>query len=269
MKQKTGEKAMRCRRAILLCLAACVALMACPSGPSSSGRGPSDKDEAAAIERKIEHIEGLLARRPVAGRIIEDLISALPDRVRLTEVSYDSGKVRVKGIAPSNNLLADYVARLGDRPSLADLTLGGSVMKTTRGRESWEFTLAAVAADPASEAASAGLDPAARLAELERAVPARQGSAATLREIQRLALDAGLQMTKFAPGPEVDGEFTAELPVAIEVQGGWNDVVSYLRGLAELPGLWVAAKFSCKAVSAEDPRSEVRASITGRTYFAR
>jgi len=269
MRQKTGEKAMICARSILFCLGACIALMACPSGPSSSGSSSSGKDEAAAVARKIEHIEGLLARRPVAGRIIEDLISALPDRVRLTEASYDSGKVRVKGIAPSNNLLADYVARLGDSPSLADLTLGGSVMKTTRGRESWEFTLAAVAADAAGEAASAGSDPAARLAELERAVPARQDSAATLREIQRLALDSGLQMTKFAPGPEVPGEFTAELPVAIEVQGGWSDIAGYLRGLAELPGLWVAAKFSCKAVSADDPRSEVRASITGRTYFAR
>jgi Pilus assembly protein, PilO/Fimbrial assembly protein (PilN) len=269
MKQKTGEKAMRCRRAILLCLGACLALMACPSGPSRSGSSSSGKDEAAIAAREIDHLEGLLARRPVAGRIIEDLMSALPDRVRLTEVSYDSGKVRVKGIAPSNNLLADYVASLGDSPSLADLTLGGSVMKTTRGRESWEFTLAAVAAEPASEAASAGPDPAARLAELEKTVPARQGSAATLREIQRLALDSGLQMTKFAPGPEVAGEFTAELPVAIEVQGGWSDIAGYLRGLAELPGLWVAAKFSCKAVSADDPRSEVRASIMGRTYFAR
>jgi hypothetical protein len=257
------------KQKILFCLSACLLLAACNSGPSSSASSSSKLDEAGVAARKIGHIEGLLARRPAAGRIIEDLISALPDRVRLTEVSYDSGKVRIKGVASSNNLLADYIARLGDSPSLADLTLGGSVMKTTRGRESWEFTLAAVAADAAGEAASPGSDPAARLAELERMVPARQDSAATLREIQRLALDAGLQMTKFVPGPEVAGEFTAELPVAIEVQGGWNEVSGYLRGLAELPGLWVAAKFSCKAVSAADPRSEVRASITGRTYFAR
>ncbi len=166
---------MRHGRSILFCLGACIALMACPSGPSGSGSSSSGKDAAAAVARKIEHIEGLLARRPVAGRIIEDLISALPDRVRLTEASYDSGKVRVKGIAPSNNLLADYVARLDDSPSLADLTLGGSVMKTTRGRESWEFTLAAVAADAASEVASAGSDPAARLAELERGGPGPPG----------------------------------------------------------------------------------------------
>ena len=268
MKKKSGEKAPAAGRAVLFCLGACIALMACPSGPSSSGPRPSEKDEAAAVARKIEHIEGLLARRPVAGRVIEDLMSALPDRVRLTEVSYDAGKVRVKGIAPSNNLLADYIARLGDSPSLADLRLGGSVMKTTKGRESWEFALEAVAADPGREAASAGPDPAARLAELEKALPARQDSAATLREIQRLVLDAGLRMTKFAPGAEAVGEFTVELPVAIEVQGGWNDVAGYLRGLAGLPGLWVVERFSLKAVSAADPRSEVRASIAARACFA-
>ena len=122
MKKKSGEKAQAAGRAVLFCLGACIALMACPSNPSRSGSSSSGKDEAAVAERKIEHIEGLLARRPVAGRVIEDLMSALPDRVRLTEVSYDSGKVRVKGIAPSNNLLADYIARLGDNPSLADLS---------------------------------------------------------------------------------------------------------------------------------------------------
>ena len=56
--------------------------------------------------------------------------------------------------------------------------------------------------------------------------------------------------------------------MAIEVQGGWTDVADYLRGLAGLPGLWVVERFSIKAAAADDPRSKVRASITGRANFS-
>ncbi len=43
----------------------------------------------------------------------------------------------------------------------------------------------------------------ARVEELEKALLARQDTVGMLGEIQRLALDAGLQMTKFAPGAEL------------------------------------------------------------------
>jgi len=255
-------------KSVLICLGACVAFAACPSGPSSDPAS-SAAGEAAALERKAAHIEGLQAWRPVAGRVLDALLSALPDRAWLTEISYDAGKVRIKGIASSNNLLADYIARLGDSPALTGLTLGASTMKTVRGRESWEFALAAAAADPPSEAASTGVDPAAHLAELEKALPSRQDSAATLREIQRLVLDSGLQMTKFAPGAEVQGEFTVALPIAIELAGGRDEIAGFLRGLSALPGLWTASKFSLKAVSPDDPRSDARVSIAARAHFSR
>ncbi len=253
----------------LFCLGACLALAACNSGPSSSGPSSSEADEAAVLARKVEHIEGLLARRPMAGRIMDELMSALPDRVWLTEITYDSGKVRIKGIASSNNLLADYVSRLGDSPSLTDLTLGASMMRTVRGRESWEFSLEALARDPGSEGASAGSDPAARLEGLEKALPSRQDTAGMLRDLQRLALGAGLQMTKFAPGAEVAGEFTTALPVSIDVSGDRNEIRRYLLDFAELPRPWIVERFSFKAVSTDDPRSEVRASITAKTYLLR
>ncbi len=242
-------------------LAACLAFAACGPGPSSSGSAPSGRDGAAVIERKIDHLEGLLARRPAAGRVMDELISALPDRAWLTGVAYDGGKVRIKGVAPSNNALADYISRLGDSPALTGLTLGASTMKTVRGRESWEFSLEAVARDPQGGAAPAPGDPAARLSGLERSLTPRQDSAATLRDVQRLALDSGLQMTRFAPGAEVSGEFTVALPVSIELRGDRNEVARYLRGLAALPGLWVVERFSLEAVSPGDPRSPVRATI--------
>jgi len=62
---------------------------------------------------------------------------------------------------------------------------------------------------------------------------------------------------------------TTKLPVTIELAGDRDEVVRFLRGLAALPGLWTASKFSLKAVSAEDPRSPVRASIAAKAHLLR
>jgi hypothetical protein len=258
------RKEMSRQACVLLSLVLGLGLWACKSGPSSSA-----PDAAATAERKAAHIEGLMARRAQAARILDDVLSARPDLVRLTEAAFDQGRVQIKGRAPSNNLLADYISRLGNAASLANLSLGGSVAKTAGGRSWVEFSLQADARDPAGPSGSPGASPAARLAELEKSIGARPDSAGTLRAIQRLILEAGLQMTKFAPGAEAPGEFTTALPVAIEVAGDVDEVSRFLGGLAALPELWVVDRFSLRAVSPDDRRSPVRASITARTYFGR
>jgi hypothetical protein len=254
---------------LLMSLAACLLLAACNSGPSSSGSASSNRDAAAVLERKAEHIEGLMAQRSAASGVLNDLMSALPDRAWLTDVTYSPGKVQFKGRAPSNNLLADYLSRLGERPSLTNITLRTSSIKIVRGRESQEFTVEAEVADAGSPSAPAGVPLAARVEELEKALPSRQDTAGTLREIQRLARDSGLQMTKFAPGAEVPGEFTSALPVTIEVSGERSELGRYLRSLAGSASLWVVDRFSFKAVSADDARAPVRASITAKMYLLR
>jgi Tfp pilus assembly protein PilO len=150
-----------------------------------------------------------------------------------------------------------------------DIALRSSAVRIVRGKELQEFSFGAVVRS--GEAASAPSDQplSARVEELEKALSARQDSSEMLRDLQRLALTVGLQMTKFAPGAEIPGEFASEWPVAIEVSGEPAELSRYLKGLAELPRLWVVDKFSFKAVSAEDPRSPVRASITAKTYLVR
>jgi hypothetical protein len=229
-------------------------MSACKSGPSSAG-----PDEAALAARKAGHIEGLLAQRPRASGVLAALITNLPDRAWLTDLTYDSGKVRTKGIAPSNMVLSDYISRLAQSPSLEGVALAGSVVKTLEGYQWVEFSVQA--------AARASGNGAALLAELEKSLGAKPDSAGMLRDFHRLAGEAGVQMTGFTPAAEVPGEFTAALPVAIALSGGCDGVVDYLRGLAALPALWVVEKLSLKSVSADDPRSPVRASISARAYF--
>ena len=138
------------RACVISLLALCLglAMSACKSGPSSAG-----PDEAALAARKAGHIEGLLAQRPRASGVLAALITNLPDRVWLTDVTYDSGKVRTKGIAPSNMVLSDYISRLAQSPSLEGVALAGSVVKTLEGYQWVEFSLQAAARASGSGAA--------------------------------------------------------------------------------------------------------------------
>src|SRR5512143_198299 len=163
-------------------------ILACKPGsaPPSSSEGI---DDAATVARKAEGLERLMARRAEAANALDALAAVLPDRVWLTEVAYEPGKVRVKGRALSNNLLADYITRLGQSPAFTGLTLGGSVMRNVGGRESQEFGLEIALFEPAVESAPSRPEAAARLQELEKKLPARGEPAGMLREVQSLALD--------------------------------------------------------------------------------
>ena len=252
------------RISVLLSLALCLGLWACKSGPSSS-----DSDAAAMAERKAAHIEGLLVRRGLAAQALDDALSALPDLVRMTEAAYDLGRIQIKGRALSNNLLADYVSRLGHTRSLMNLNLGGSVARAAGGRTWVEFSLQAEVRAPAFPSGPSGASAAGRLGELEKSIAVKPDSAGTLRAIQRLILEASLQMTKFAPGAEAPGEFTTAMPVTIELSGDVSAVGRFLEEMSALPELWVVDRFSLRAVSPDDRRSPVRASITARAYFGR
>ncbi|HYA49149.1 MAG TPA: type 4a pilus biogenesis protein PilO [Burkholderiales bacterium] len=257
----------------LFCLAACLVSAACPSGPSASG--PS---EAVALERKIEFMSGITGRRDLAARALEDVNAALPSGVWLTEAVYDSEAIRLKGRAASNNLLADYVSNLGAIPSLNGVELQSSVQRPARNREYEEFMIqvlvrkagASVSSEPEAKPGSGDVAAlAARLEELEKVLPPRKETADLLRQFQQAAGEAGLKITKFAPGAEAPGDLYNEWPVAIEVAGSRQGFEQFLKGLADWPRLWLAKKFSFQAVSNDDARSPVRVSLTAQTFLAR
>jgi Tfp pilus assembly protein PilO len=231
-----------------------------------------------ALERKIEFIEGLLAQRQTAAQMMNDLSAALPDRVWLTEVNFDSGAVRIKGSAPSNSLLADYVSRLQGSSILTEVTIESSAQKRVGSREYEEFALQARVKRPAEEKANRPGPPSdsnaiaaltKRLQDLEAVIPARAESAELLRDLQRAAADSGMRITKFVPGNEVSRESYIELPMAIEATGSRQSLGRFFQRLADSPRLWLITKFSFRAVAAQDPGSPVRASLTARTYLAR
>lgn len=233
----------------ITCLCAALVLAACNPGPSDPG---PDKD--AVLKRRAEFLEGLSGRRDLPARAWNEIVAAAPDRLWPTEVVYKDGEVEVKGSALSYDRLADFISRLEESPLLSEVDLRTSVQKTGRTGDYYEFTVAARVEDGEG-------------AELEKILTARPAPADGLRELQRLAADSSLRMTKCVFGQEASGEFAAELPVAVEVEGSRAGLGRYLIGMAGLPHFRFVKELRVKAVDARDARSAVRASIAASAYF--
>jgi hypothetical protein len=264
---------MKRRIFLVFYLAASLISIACRSGPSESG-----PDEAATLRGKIDFINGLLSQRDLAARLLDDLSAALPDRVWLTGVSYDTAGIQAKGYAPSNTLVADYVSRLGTSSSLAEATIQSSVQRRIRNREFQEFVIQAQVKGvrgekpPGSGAGTESGDIAAltaRLEELEKVLPPDKDSGSILRQFQQTAADSGLKITKFVPGSEIPRESYSEWPISIEVTGPRQNLQRYFATISSQPRLWLIKKFSFSPISAQDPASPIRASLTAQTYFLR
>jgi len=113
----------------------------------------------ASLERKINLINDLRSQQDTAVRIMDQLSRSLPDWVWLTEVTFDSKGLQIKGKALSNNLIADYMTSLESGPVLANVALITSTQKKSQRNEYLEFSLSA-ALEKKPEAAPAADKPA-------------------------------------------------------------------------------------------------------------
>jgi hypothetical protein len=219
-----------------------------------------------------------MSRRGLAADVLREVSSALPDRVWLTEVAFDSGRVRIKGNARSNSLVAEYISRLGERAGLAQVNLISSVQRGARNTGYEEFSVEAATnetrrAGSSGQAAASGSETVAaltaRLKELEKVLPLRKDTADALRQFQQAANDSGMRIAKFAPGSEIPGEFYGEWPISIEAAGSRQGLGRLFDRINDLPQLWLMGKFSFKAVTNQDAASPIRAMITAQTYLLR
>jgi type IV pilus assembly protein PilN len=112
----------------------------------------------ASLERKINLINGLRAQQDLAARMMDQLSRSLPDWVWLSEVTYDSKGLLIKGKALSNNLIADYMTSLENSPVFMNVSLNSSTQRKAQRNEYLEFTLTA-ALEKKPEAAPAAAKP--------------------------------------------------------------------------------------------------------------
>jgi type IV pilus assembly protein PilN len=113
------------------------------------------------FERKIRVITQLQSRQENAVIIMDELSRHLPNWLWLTELSFSTQEIRVKGRAVSNNLIADYIFNLENSPHFRNVNLISSQQRRVRNNQYLEFVLTAVfvgpsLTSPASEEATEG-----------------------------------------------------------------------------------------------------------------
>jgi Tfp pilus assembly protein PilN len=119
-----------------------------------------------SLDKKINLIESLNAKRDLAPRLMDELNRRLPEWVWLSELTYDDKGIQIKGRALSNNLIADYIGNLEASPQLMNVNLVSSTQRTTQGDQYLEFFLRAVLEKkPEPVPAPAQAEPAAKPAD--------------------------------------------------------------------------------------------------------
>jgi type IV pilus assembly protein PilN len=122
----------------------------------------------ASLLMKITLISQLKAQQDIAVRIMDELSSRLPDWVWLTEASFDSANIQVRGNAISNNLIADYLRNLEGSPYFANVDLKDSTQQSQGNDQFLAFSLTASVVNPKLQAAAAAPPPAQKKMPLRR-----------------------------------------------------------------------------------------------------
>jgi type IV pilus assembly protein PilO len=68
-----------------------------------------------------------------------------------------------------------------------------------------------------------------------KALPEKEEIPTLLNGISQAARDAGLDITKFQPNPEIAKEFYAEVPITINVSGNYHNVAMFFDRISNLP----------------------------------
>ena len=101
-----------------------------------------------SLEMKIGLITNLKAQQELAIHTMDEMSKLLPEWVWLTETSYDSRSIQIKGNSLSNNLIADYISSLENSPYFEGVNLISSTQKKTQTNQYLEFSLTASIVNP-------------------------------------------------------------------------------------------------------------------------
>ena len=120
-----------------------------------------------------------------------------------------------------------------------------------------------------------------QLAEIERTfgamlrqLPGRTEVPSLLVDISQTGLAAGLQERLFQPGAETRKDFYAELPIKIQLTGGYHEFGLFVSGIAALPRIVTlhdieitrAGRTSGGRGRAASPSDELTLNLTAKTY---
>jgi type IV pilus assembly protein PilO len=100
---------------------------------------------------------------------------------------------------------------------------------------------------------------------LLRQLPGKTEVPNLLVDISQTGLAAGLQEKLFQPGPEVQKDFYAELPIKIRLQGSYHQFGAFVSGIAALPRIVTLHDISITPAT-KGSYDDLTLDLTAKTY---
>lgn len=111
-----------------------------------------------------------------------------------------------------------------------------------------------------------------QLVEMERSfgamlrqLPGKTEVPSLLVDISQTGLAAGLEENLFQPSPEIRKDFYAELPIKIQLTGGFHELGAFVSGIAALPRIVTLHDIEVKPEQGDNPNQLVL-DVTAKTY---
>ena len=107
------------------------------------------------------------------------------------------------------------------------------------------------------------------LSKLEAIIPQKEEISFILKQMQELAYDTRLNITKFIQNPEVIKEFYTEQPISVAVTGDYHNLAIFFDRLNSFQRLFNIENFSIKALQSQTDASTISAEWNVKTYIYR
>lgn len=107
------------------------------------------------------------------------------------------------------------------------------------------------------------------LSKLEAIIPKKEEISSILKQMQQLAYDTRLNITKFNQNPEIIKEFYAEQPISVAITGDYHNLAIFFDRLNAFQRLFNVEDFSIKALKTQADASTISAEWNVKTYIYR
>ena len=107
------------------------------------------------------------------------------------------------------------------------------------------------------------------LKKLEAIIPQKEEISNILKNMQQLAYDTRLNITKFIQKPEIIKEFYAEQPIEVAITGDYHNLAIFFDRLNTFQRLFNIENFSIKAIRDQTDANTISAEWNVKTYIYR
>jgi len=138
------------------------------------------KKKKEEVQQKLEVIQGLERSRSGPVRILDELATKTPDRLWLTQLRAEGGRLELEGMSLDNEVIAAFLTRLEESPYFDDVELEQTELQGRGEIRLNRFRLTSQVVDP-EEPKEEGDATAARASRVRTAMPNGSGLAPTGR----------------------------------------------------------------------------------------